>query len=323
MRIRPSGLAVSVFIAAACAESEPPRVEVGLADADGAFMAFGRPGECPLIAGPEGVDTARVALRVPGPWSDAEVRASVSIDGVPVGAAPPTRAGPFVAAPDGGFVWDGLILEFTEAPCCLACREADVDVEVRDRDGGTMRGGARVRFTRGLCPECCGGADAACGLSQPDDCAAPLEIGERGADGVFHAWRDGQDIRFVLAGGQGLPMIQPSLRAAGIDPGAPAPRVEVRLGDWAMGAALAGSRTDMEPDGAGWVLPSLTVPFSGEACCFICRDVYVSADLIDRRGRRFAGTVRVRLTLGECPMPGTCCASDQACYRPSLAQVCP
>lgn len=151
--------------------------------------------------------------------------------------------------------------------------------------------------------------------------ALPMEIGMRAADGTFHPYTDGETVG-VMLGANGLNMIVPSLRAAGINPRAPDPAVEVHVAGFTMGADIEGARVDMVDDGTGYVLWDLRVPFQTELCCFICGMGEVVARIRDASGNNFEGRVTVRLERSGCPDLGACCVSADYCTDPTLTQVC-
>jgi hypothetical protein len=165
------------------------------------------------------------------------------------------------------------------------------------------------------------GALAGCGDPEDDRPPGALEIGVRGAEGAFTQLVDG-DTMIVSLGPNGLNMVVPCLRSSEIDPQAPDPTVSVQVADQVMAADIEGARVDMVFDGTGNVLWDLRVPFQTELCCFVCREGLVEARIKDASGRRFVGSVTVRLERGGCPDEAACCESADMCPDPSLTQTC-
>lgn len=159
-----------------------------------------------------------------------------------------------------------------------------------------------------------------CGGGEQAPPPGVLEIGAHVA-GAFQAFGEG-DVASVVLGANGLNMIQPSLRAADIDPRAPDPTVTVTVAGILMAADIEGARVDLKSDGTGYVLWDLRVPFQTELCCFVCRPGKVTAQIRDAAGRQFKGEVTVSLQRGGCPDPPACCVKADACPDPALTQVC-
>ena len=149
----------------------------------------------------------------------------------------------------------------------------------------------------------------------------PLEIGTIAPDGSFVPLNDGDSMEVVLSA-SGLNMIMPSLRAVGVNPVRPDPNVEVEVSGHTMAMNLLGERVDMEPDGDGYVLPNVRVPFQTELCCYVCTEGTVMASLQDGSGHTFEGQVTVRFERGGCPDVSACCVSAGACPDPALTLVC-
>jgi len=152
--------------------------------------------------------------------------------------------------------------------------------------------------------------------------ALPMEIGTRAADRTFTPLHDGDTMPVVL-GANGLNMVVTSLRAAGINPRAPDPSVEVDVAGIAMGADIEGARVDMMDDGTGYVLWELRVPFQTQLCCYVCGEGTITARIRDNSGQDFEGQVTVRLERGGCPDLTACCNSADMCPDPTLTLVCP
>ena len=162
------------------------------------------------------------------------------------------------------------------------------------------------------------------GLGCPDDPDLPpgsLEIGVRGDDGSFEVLSEGDSVAVEL-GANGLNMIVPSLRAAGINPTGPDPTILIEVGDILMAADIEGSRVNMDADGESYVLWDLRVPFQTALCCYVCRDGLIRAELVDHTGRSFLGEVTVQLERGGCPDPDACCGEAGACPDPTTTLVC-
>lgn len=162
---------------------------------------------------------------------------------------------------------------------------------------------------------------AGCPGGGTDPPPGELEIGVLEPDGSFRALVDG-DSMAVLLGANGLNMIVPSVRAVGVNPRRPDPDVQVEVATYTMAAILEAARVDMDPDGDGYVLANLQVPFDAELCCYVCTEGTITASLRDASGRVFAGQVTVRMERGGCPDVTACCTSVDDCEDPSLTQLC-
>lgn len=127
-------------------------------------------------------------------------------------------------------------------------------------------------------------------------------------NGGFRPLVDGDTMPFTPFP-NGFVMVAPCLRSPEIDPRRPDPTVTVTVGGVLMAADFEGERVDMQPDGTGWVLWDLAVPFDTEAWCFVCREGRLDASLRDATGRDFLGSVSVILAREEgdgCPDPAVC-----------------
>lgn len=136
----------------------PWGIAVGQVDVDGVFRGLDEDADLPLDVLANGTALASVALRADAaPGADADVDVLVAIDDLVIGGSLVHRAEAF--APDGSaWLLDGFRLTFSVYPCCFACRDVDVSVEIADPGGQRWTGGGRGRFVRDGCPDadlCC------------------------------------------------------------------------------------------------------------------------------------------------------------------------
>lgn len=166
----------------------------------------------------------------------------------------------------------------------------------------------------------------ACLQAPPEPPPLPLEIGYNELLTVqgfsYRRVQDGESIPISL-GPNGLFMVQPCLRAVGIDPRAPVPDVVVTIDDVPVAADLDFDRVDMVRQGEGWILWDLRVAFTNELCCFNCQTGVMKARLRDAADNVFEGVVTLLLSgRGVCPDPDACCLDPQDCVEPAFATAC-
>ncbi len=167
-----------------------------------------------------------------------------------------------------------------------------------------------------------------CGEPGATECTDPvvigaLEIGFRGADDVFVPAVDGQAVQ-VTVGPQGNNMIVPSLRTDQLDPRGPVPDVNLFLDGVLIAAApTRGAPVDMTPDGDTFSLDNLGVEFQIHPCCFSCKEVVLTARLVDRNCHACTVQMTVELqTFESCPSERPCCYDSLECVKPEWANLC-